>query len=40
MALVVPLVLVSVWWTVRRIRHRLIRSPDGELGACSEPQGR
>jgi len=38
MALVVPLVLVSVWWTVRRIRHRLIRSPDGELGSCSEPQ--
>jgi uncharacterized membrane-anchored protein len=38
MALVVPTVLVSVWWTVRRIKDRLIRSPDGELGSCKSPK--
>ena len=34
MALVVPMVLVSVWCTVRRIKHRLIRLPDGAGGGC------
>jgi uncharacterized membrane-anchored protein len=30
MAITVPLVLASVWWTVRRIRHRLIKQPVAE----------
>jgi uncharacterized membrane-anchored protein len=30
MAVTVPLVLASVWWTIRRIRHRLIKQPVAE----------
>lgn len=40
MGFTVPLVLVSVWWTVRRIKDRLIHAPEGALGGCAESQAR
>jgi len=30
LAVMVPAVVVAVWWVIRRIRHRLIKKPDQE----------